>query len=160
MNNPRLYGLIAILGASLAASLILVSVWMSSLSLGIYPSHWGPPIEEKITIDVSVNRTSPLILNLNMTSSHNSDVEFHYGYVENENQTTIAQCPRNVPYGSSSNERGYYAQHFIVCILPANSTRTVPLTFNVTLPSGEYRIRFNLDDRYVHTIYSNYFAIP
>ena len=127
----------------------LVSAWMGALTV---PDINHYPGQREVILQVSVNNTEPLVLTIHMKSYYNTsgvdsasfmivedaDIEFDDGYIQDENQTVVAQCPRTVPYGSVSDGRGHWAQHFIVCVLPANSEKTMTIDFNITVPSGKY----------------------
>jgi hypothetical protein len=129
----------------------LVSAWMGALNV---PDINHYPGQREVNLRVSVNSTDPIILTVYMKSYFNStigdsigfmntwnsytDIEFDDGYIQDENQTVVAQCPRTVPYGSVSDGRGHWAQHFIVCLLPADSEKTVTIDFNTAVPSGKY----------------------
>jgi hypothetical protein len=129
---------------------------MGALEVGLPLT--GPEKDELLIEKVSVNTIDPLILTVGMKSLYNLDIEFDQGYIQDDNQTVIAQCPRTVPYGSVSDGRGHSVQHFIVCILPANSEETVTLNFNTTLPSGNYRL--TLQPSFGYSLHSDYFTIP
>ncbi len=114
---------------------------------------------ERIALNnVSVSGNNPLILIANMTSFHHSEIEFSYGYIQDKNQTVVAQCLREVPYGSSADGRGHWSQHYVVCVVPANSTAQVSLNFNTTLPSGNYCLKLGYWS--YSALYSDYFTIP
>ena len=166
-HSKLLFGLVAVLGAVVTVS-VLFSAWLGALTVG----NPGFLYENEVSLEVSVNNTDPLILTVNMKSlflyeagvgstGHmtvpNADLEFDHGYIQDDNQTVVAECPRTVPFGSVSDGRGHYVQHFIVCILPANSTKTVTLNFNTTLPSGNYCLTLHTHG---NAIYSDYFTIP
>jgi len=135
-----LFGLIAVLGAIFAV-FWLISAWLGALTVGL---PIVSPLENEIILEASVNNTNPLILTVNMK------------YIQNVNQTVVAQCPRTVPLDSVSDGRGHSVQRFNVCILPANSQRNVTLSFNTALPSGNYRLALNIRG---YTIYSDYFTV-
>jgi hypothetical protein len=159
---------IAVLAAFAVAGIVLTAAWMSALAV---PDINNYPGQREVTLRVSVNSTNPLILTVYRKSSYNSsivdsagfmttvnkDIEFDDGYVQDENQTAVAWCPRTVPYGSSSDGRGHYVQHFIVCILPANSEKTVTIDFNTTVPSGKYCLTLSTHG---YAYNSEYFNIP
>jgi len=147
-----LFGLIAVLGAIFAV-FWLISAWLGALTVGL---PIVSPLENEIILEASVNNTNPLILTVNMKSLYYSDIEFDHGYIQNVNQTVVAQCPRTVPLDSVSDGRGHSVQRFNVCILPANSQRNVTLSFNTALPSGNYRLALNIRG---YTIYSDYFTV-
>lgn len=148
----------------------LVSAWMGAL---LVPDINHYPGQREVILQVSVNNTEPLVLTVYMKSYFNSsigdsigfmntwnsytDIEFDDGYLQDENQTVVAQCPRTVPYGSSSDGRGHSVQHFIVCFLPANSEKTVTLDFNTTIPSGKYRLMLSTHG---YPFNSEYFNLP
>lgn len=154
MNNLKLYGIIAILGV-IVIIFWLISAWMGSLFFE--PVAWGPPFQTKISIDVLINSSNPLVLTANMSSLSSADIAIESGYIQDQNHTIVAECPRTVSFGSVTNHHGLWAEHFIVCVLTANSTKIVTLNLNTTLPSGNYSLKF-----YTHgtTFYSNYFIIP
>jgi hypothetical protein len=152
-HSKLLFGLVALLGIVVAVS-VLVSAWLGALTVGL-PLRF--PYENEVSLEVSVNDVNPLVLSVNMKSLYYADIQFDHGYIQDGNQTVVAECPRTVGFGSVSDGRGHSVPHFIVCILPANSEKTVTLNFNTTLPSGNYRLALNI---YGKAFYSNYFIIP
>ncbi len=152
MNNLKLYGVIAILGV-IVIIFWLISAWMGSLF--IEPA-WGPPFQTKISVDVSISSSNPLVLTANMSSISYTDIAIESGYIHDQNHTIVAECPRTVSFGSVTNHHGLWAEHFVVCVLTANSTKIVTLNFNTALSSGNYSLKF-----YTHgtVFYSNYFTI-
>jgi hypothetical protein len=141
---------------ALVGSTVFISAWMGALEVGL--PMGGPEKDELLIEKVSVNTIDPLILSVGMKSLYRLDIEFDQGYVQDGNQIVVAQCPRTVPYGSASDGRGHSVQHFIVCLLPANSEKTVILDFNTTLPSGNYRL--TLQASFGYSLHSDYFTIP
>lgn len=127
-------------------------------ALSFEPISWGPEQGELLIEEVSVSAADPLVLTVKMKSLYHLDIEVVHGYIDDGSQTVVAQCPRTVPFGSVSDGRGHSVQDFIVCILPANSEKTVTLNFNTTLPSGNYRL--TLQPRFGYTLYSDYFTTP
>jgi hypothetical protein len=145
--------------------------WMGALTVPGINQH---PVENTVVLDVSVNNADPLILTVNMKSLYRyadnadstgfmmtvnaqRDIEFDRGYVQDDNQTVVAECPRTVPFGSVSDGRGHSVQHFIVCLLPANSSKTVTLNFDTALPSGDYCLTLSTHG---YPFCSDYFTIP
>jgi len=168
MKHARLIlGVAAIAGIAFAF-LFLTAAWLGALQIPDIHSISGT---NEVALQVSVNSTNPLILAANMKSTYNttsddsagfmlvgySDTEFDYGYIKDENQTVVAQCPRTFPFGSNSDGRGHYSQHFIVSVLPINSEKTVNLNFNTTLPPGNYNLTLHTQS---HTLYSADFTLP
>jgi len=151
----RVYAVVIIVVLALVCSTVFISAWMGSL--WIQPM-WGPEKDELLIERVSVNTIDPLVVTVNLKSLYRLDTEIDQGYIQDDNQTVIAQCPRTVPYGSVSDGRGHSVQHFIVFILPANSEETVTLNFNTTLPSGNYRL--TLQPSFGYALHSDYFTIP
>jgi len=152
----RTYAVVIIVILGLVGSTVFISAWMGALEVGLPLT--GPEKDDLLIEEVSVNTFDPLVLTVGMKSLYHLDIEFDQGYIQDENQTVIAQCPRTVPYGSVSDGRGHSVQHFIVFILPANSEETVTLNFNTTLPSGNYRL--TLQPSFGYALHSDYFTIP
>lgn len=168
MKHSTVYGATTVIGIVFATSFLMVSLWLGSLHI---PDTNHYPVETTVTFDVSVNNTDPLVLTVNMKSLYrayeaestgfmivaDADIEFDDGYIQDDNQTVVAHCLRTVPFGFSSDGRGHWAQHFIVCMLATNSTRTVTLNSNTTLPPGSYCLTL-----YTHgnALYSDNFTIP
>jgi hypothetical protein len=152
----RIYAVVIIVVLGLVGSMVFISAWMGALEVGL--PMGGPEKDELLIEKVSVNNIDPFVLTVDMKSLYYLDIEFDRGYVQDGNQTVVAQCLRNVPYGSVSDGRGHSVQHFIVCILPANSEKTVTLNFNTTLPPGNYRL--TLQTSFGYSLYSDYFTIP
>jgi len=135
---------------------VFFSAWLGALTVGVPNTlpFWG---EGLLIEDVSLDTVDPLVLTVNLQSSINLDVEFDHGYIQDESLTVVAQCLRTVPFGSVSDGRGHWVQYFVVCVLPANSEETMFLSFDASLPSGNYRLTLNRND---YALYSDYFAIP
>ncbi len=167
----RAAAVVAVLASAIVGlAFLFLTAWMGALQVPDINNYSG---HREVTLRVSVNSTDPLILTVYMksyyTSSVNdsigfmnsfmtiSDIEFDDGYIQDENQTVVAWCPRTFPYGSSSDGRGHYAQHFIVCFLPANSEKAVTLDFNTTISSGRYCLTLSTHG---FVFNSEYFSMP
>jgi len=146
----------------------VVSAWMGALTI---PDINHYPTQREVILQVSVNNTEPLVLTVKMKlyyynssigdsagfmTTSDKDIEFDDGYLQDENQTVVAWCPRTVPYGSVSDGRGHWVQHFIVCFLPVNSEKTLTLDFGNAVPSGRYCLTLNTHG---YAFNSNYFMI-
>jgi len=152
----RVHAAVVVAVVAFVGFAVFFSAWLGALTVGVPNTlpFWG---EGLLIKDVSLDAVDPLVLTVNLQSSINRDVEFDHGYIQDESLTVVAQCQRNVPFGSVSDRRGHWVQYFVVCVLPANSEETIFLNFDASLPSGNYRLTLNRND---YALPSDYFAIP
>jgi hypothetical protein len=137
VKHSKLFGFITVSVSVVIIFFVLLSMWISALTVGI-PNHG--PRENEVIMEVAVNSTSPLILSISMKSFYYADIKFGHGHIKDSNQTIVAQCPRTESVGLVWDAGGHSVEGFAVCVLPAGSEKTLTLNLNTTLPSGNYTL--------------------
>ncbi len=117
------------------------------------------PKENDVSLTVYVGKTDPLQLTTSVKSWHKRNIPFHRAYIQDINQTNVAECPRDKYIGSSigvGKLRGTQVPTFGVGTVLANSIAILNLGFATSLLSGIYTLVLLSHN----TQFSAHFRIP